>query len=152
MRKVYTGGTFDVLHAGHINFLRQCKIIAGEDGRVVVALNTDEFIYSYKAKKSLFSYDERKRLLEQVEYVDEVIPNEGGADSKPAILSVKPRFIVIGSDWASKDYYLQMGFTQEWLDKNDIILVYVPYTQIISTTEIKKRLSYKAKKKGANNG
>ena len=138
-RTVYTGGTFDVLHAGHVNFLRQCKEIAGK-GKVVVSLNTDEFINSYKGVNPVFSYSERKRLLEQLEYVDEVVENTGNSDSKIAILKVRPKFIVIGSDWASKDYYSQMEFTQEWLDKHGIILVYVPYTLLISTSEIKKRL------------
>lgn len=139
-RVIYCGATFDVLHAGHINFLRQCRTIAGKEGRVVVSLNTDEFIKAYKGTAPLFNYEERKSLLEQSEYVDEVIPNVGGVDSKPAILQVKPTFIVVGSDWASKDYYTQMKFTQEWLDKQGIVLIYVPYTSIISTSEIKRRM------------
>jgi glycerol-3-phosphate cytidylyltransferase len=138
-RIAYTGGSFEVLHFGHINFLRQCRRIAG-DGLVVVSLNTDEFIESYKGIKPVFNYEERKKLLEKCEYVDKVIPNIGGADSKPAILQVKPDFIVIGSDWASKDYYKQMNFTQDWLDEQKIVLIYVPYTIIISTSEIKRRL------------
>ena len=139
-RIAYTGGSFEILHFGHINFLRQCKAIVGKKGKVVVSLNTDEFIESYKGVKPTFNYTERKTLLEQSEYVDEVIPNVGGADSKPAILQVKPNFLVIGSDWTSKDYYAQMQFTQEWLDKQGIVLIYVPYTTIISTSEIKRRL------------
>lgn len=140
-RIAYTGGTFDVLHAGHVNFLRQCKTIVGKEGRVVVALNTDEFIESYKGVRPVFTYEERKKLLEKLEYVDEVIPNVGGADSKPSILQVKPDFIIIGSDWASKDYYSQMQFTQDWLDERGVVLIYVPYTTIISTSEIKRRLA-----------
>lgn len=138
-RTVYTGGTFDVPHIGHVNFLRQCKKIAGESD-VVVALNTDEFVERYKGQRPIFSYDERKRMLELLEYVTRVIPNEQGEDSKPAILSVAPAFIVIGSDWAKKDYYKQMNFSQDWLDQHGITLLYVPYTEGISTTEIKRRL------------
>ena len=33
-----------------------------------------------------------------------------------------------------------MNFTQEWLDENEIVLIYIPYTQGVSTTEIKKLL------------
>ena len=73
-------------------------------------------------------------------YVDEVIPNTDGEDSKPAIMSVDPKFLVIGSDWAKKDYYKQMNFTQEWLDENEIVLLYLPYTESISTTKIKEKL------------
>lgn len=137
----YTGGTFDLFHSGHVNFLYQCKKIVGPEGQVIVSLNTDKFIFDYKGKLPLYSYEERYKLLESCRYVDKVIPNIGGQDSKPAILSVNPDYIIIGSDWAKKDYYAQMQFTQEWLDKNSITLIYVPYTEGISTTELKKRIS-----------
>lgn len=137
---VYTGGTFDLFHSGHVNFLRQCKKISG-GGTVVVSLNTDEFIKAYKGKAPIMPYDERRHVLLSCKYVDEVIPNEGGADSKPAIQAVKPDFIVVGSDWAKKDYYKQMNFTQQWLDAMEIILIYVPYTEGVSTTELKRRIN-----------
>jgi glycerol-3-phosphate cytidylyltransferase len=139
MAVIYTGGTFDVPHLGHVNFLRQCKRLAGKEGKVVVALNPDEFVESFKGKAPLFSYNERKKLLEKLEYVDEVVKNEDGKDSKPTILKVKPDYIVIGSDWAAKDYYAQMDFSQDWLDKNNILLLYVQYTEVISSSEIKRR-------------
>lgn len=140
MGVVYTGGTFDLFHAGHVKFLRQCKRIAGLDGRVVVSLNTDEFIEAYKGKAPVMSFDERKAVLMACRYVDSVVENIGGVDSKPAILNVLPDFVVIGDDWAKKDYYAQMQFTQAWLDELKIVLCYVPYTAGISTTELKKRI------------
>ena len=137
---IYTGGTFDLFHRGHANFLYHCSKIAGNDGTVVVSLNTDEFIAEFKGKPPIISYEDRKDVLLSCAWVDEVIPNVGGADSKPAISMVNPDFVVVGSDWAKKDYYAQMQFTQEWLDENDITLIYIPYTEGISSTEIKKRL------------
>lgn len=133
---VYTGGTFDLVHSGHVNFLRQCA----EIGQVTVALNTDEFIKSYKGKPPIMTYSERQAVLWELRCVHEVIANEGGADSTIAIESVEPDVIAIGSDWARKDYYKQMGFTQDWLDERNIMLLYIPYTQGISTTELKRRL------------
>ena len=47
---VYTGGTFDLLHSGHIRFLKACRRLVGADGEVVVSLNTDAFIEAYKGK------------------------------------------------------------------------------------------------------
>ena len=86
------------------------------------------------------SYDERKAVLEAFTAVSEVIPNYGGPDSTIAIEAVNPDIIAIGSDWARKDYYKQMGFTQDWLDENYISLMYIPYTTGISTTELKRRM------------
>jgi glycerol-3-phosphate cytidylyltransferase len=132
---VYTGGTFDLFHSGHVNLLQKCA----ELGRVVVALNSDEFILQYKHKPPIMTYSERKAVLEACRYVDEVVPNLAGADSKPSIEMVKPDIIAIGSDWARKDYHAQMQFDQDWLDDRGISLIYIPYTKGISTTELKRR-------------
>ena len=101
MNIVYTGGTFDLFHSGHVNLLKRCKEIAGPDGIVVASLNTDDFIWQFKNKKP----------------------------------------IVVGSDWAEKDYHSQMGFDQKWLDERGIGLVYVPYTKTISSSAIRSRMS-----------
>lgn len=138
--KLYTGGTFDLYHSGHAAFLKRCSQIAGwNDGEVIVALNTDEFIEEYKGKPPVMSFQERKNTLLSVKYVDKVIPNYGGADSRIAIEAVMPDLIVVGSDWARKDYYTQMAFDQNWLDEREIGLCYIPYTKGISTTDIKGR-------------
>lgn len=134
---VYTGGTFDLYHAGHARFLARCA----EFGEVTVALNTDEFITEYKKRPPVMLYAERAAVLYSCRSVTNVVPNVGGADSKPTIELVSPDLIVIGSDWATRDYYAQMGFTQAWLDERAIGLCYIPYTQGISTTEVRKRLT-----------
>lgn len=110
-------------------------------GEVVVSLNTDDFIEKYKGKLPAVSYDERRRVLEACRYVSQVIPNAGGKDSKIAILQVMPDIIAIDTGWAQLDYYTQMSFTQEWIDEHGFLLVYLPRTQKISTTEIKQRIA-----------
>ena len=133
---IYTGGTFDLFHAGHAAFLKRCS----ELGSVTVSLNTDEFIEAYKGKRPVISYEERQDVLLSCRWVFEVIPNYGGADSKPAIEMTAPDILAIGSDWARRDYYAQMGFTQDWLDNRGISLIYIPYTAGISSTAIRARL------------
>ncbi len=135
--RIYTGGTFDLIHSGHVNFLRACAAI----GTVTVALNTDEFIAEYKGKPPVMSYEERFEVLSEFRCVANIFPNIGGADSKKTIMQVVPDVIAIGSDWARKDYYKQMGFTQDWLDELNISLIYIPYTKGISTTELKRRIT-----------
>ena len=139
MGLVYTGGTFDLFHAGHVRFLSRCA----EFGSVVVGLNTDEFIQEYKSKPPVLSFADRREVLLSCRFVERVVPNLGGADSKPTILAVDPDLVVIGSDWARRDYYKQMGFTQDWLDQRGIGLAYIPYTQGISSTIIKERMTFR---------
>ena len=73
MKKVITYGTFDLLHYGHINLLQRAKALGDY---LIVALSTDEFNSKEKNKITYFSYEERKRLLEAIRYVDLVIPEQ----------------------------------------------------------------------------
>jgi len=114
--------------------------LAGEDGEVVVSLNTDAFVTAYKGRPPVIPYGERAAVLQAVRYVSRVVPNSGGPDSKVAILQVHPDIVAIDTGWAQQDYYKQMDFTQDWLDGQGILLVYLPRLEGISTTEIRERL------------
>lgn len=140
---VYTGGTFDLFHAGHAALLGQCRKLAGPGGKVVVALNTDAFVSGYKGRAPTCTYSERAAVLDACRCVDEVLPNRFGNDSRPMIEEVRPDIIAVGVDWAGKNYYQQMGFDQEWLDDRGISLLYVAhaYSTNLSTSDIKYRLS-----------
>ena len=140
MTIVYTGGTFDLFHSGHVNLLKRCKEIAGPDGKVIASINKSEFIEKFKGKSPVCTDEERAAVVKACRYVDEVVFNLGGEDSKISIELANPNYIVVGSDWAKKDYHSQMQFTQEWLDERGIGLVYVPYSKEISSTDIKKRI------------
>lgn len=107
---------------------------------MVVALNPDEFVAAFKGRAPVLSYAERLTVLKSCRYVTEVIENSSGADSKPSILRVKPDFIVIGDDWACRDYYAQMGFTSEWLDSWGVRLIYVARQRNLSSTQVKSRM------------
>lgn len=140
--RVYTGGTFDLFHAGHAALLAQCAKLAGPDGEVIVALNTDAFVASYKGRAPVCSYRERAAVLESCRHVTQIIQNRAGADSRPAIEEVQPDIVAIGMDWARKDYYAQMHFTQDWLDARGITLIYVAhaFSSGLTSSDIKARL------------
>ena len=137
---VITLGTFDLTHHGHIRLFKKCRQIAG-DGHFVIGLNSDEFIKKYKGKLPVMSYKEREQAIEELEIADLILKNDQPkGNAKDIILQSMADLIVVGSDWARKDYYLQMGFNQDWLDERGIGLIYVPYTDGISTTDLRKRV------------
>jgi glycerol-3-phosphate cytidylyltransferase-like family protein len=105
-----------------------------------VALNTDEFVLRYKKKYPIFNLEQRIEILKSCRYVDDVIVNEEGEDSKPSILKVKPDFIIVGSDWAKKDYLSQMRISKEWLATHNITLAYVEYTEGVSSTSVREQI------------
>ena len=127
MKRVITYGTFDLLHYGHINLLRRAKALGDY---LIVALSTDEFNLKEKTKVCYFSYEERKKLLEAIRYVDLVIPEENWDQKRTDIPLYHVDTFVMGDDWKGKFDFLE-----------DLCqVVYLPRTPEISTTKIKKEL------------
>ena len=127
MKRVITYGTFDLLHYGHINLLRRAKALGDY---LIVALSTDEFNWREKQKKSYFSYDERKAMLEAIRYVDLEIPEENWGQKKTDVEKYHVDVFVIGDDWTG-----QFDFLRDQCE-----VVYLPRTPEISTTKIKTEL------------
>jgi glycerol-3-phosphate cytidylyltransferase len=140
MNTVLTIGTFDLFHAGHVNLLARCRILAGKRGLVIVGLNSDEFVTQYKGRPPVIRYADRFRVVSACRYVDRVVAGSG-ADSKPVIESVGPDIIAVGSDWETKDYNAQIGVTERWLSDQGIATVFLPYTEGISSSQIRKRVA-----------
>lgn len=130
MKRVITYGTFDLLHYGHINLLKRAK----EQGDyLIVAVSTNEF-NEVKGKKCYFSYEERKKLVEAIRYVDLVIPENSWEQKVEDIREYKVDTFVIGDDWKGKFDIL-----------NDFCeVVYLDRTPEISTTKIKNELGLSA--------
>ena len=127
MRKVITYGTFDLLHAGHINLLRRAQDVGDY---LIGVVSTDEFNWNEKQKKCYFSYEERKKLVEAVRYVDLVIPEENWDQKISDVKEYHVDTFVMGDDWKGK-----FDFLKDYCE-----VVYLPRTEGISTTKIKQDL------------
>ncbi len=130
MKRVITYGTFDLLHYGHINLLKRAKELGDY---LIVCLSTDEF-NEKKGKKSFFTYEQRKLLLESIRYVDLVIPETCWEQKKSDVKKYQIDTFVIGDDWSGKF---------DFLKDEGVKVVYLPRTPEISTTQIKKSLNSK---------
>ena len=131
MKRVITYGTFDMLHYGHINLLRRAKELGDY---LVVVLSTDEFNWNSKQKKCYFTYEERKKVLEAIRYVDLVIPENNWEQKVSDVQDYKIDTFVMGNDWEGKF---------DFLKDEGVEVVYLPRTPEISTTQIKKDLNAK---------
>lgn len=125
--RVMTYGTFDVLHRGHIRLLKRARALGDY---LVVGLSTDEFNRG-KNKVSVFSYEERKLILENLRLVDLVIPESEWEQKATDIQKYDIDVFVIGDDWEGKFDEL----------KSICQVRYLPRTEGISTTDIKEKMA-----------
>lgn len=131
MKRILTYGTFDLLHFGHIEILRRAKELGDY---LIVAVSTDEF-NEIKGKKAYHDYETRKKMLEAIRYVDLVIPENDWKQKRNDVIDYKVDVVVMGSDWENNENFECLRDICE--------VVYLPRTEGISTTKIKKDLELK---------
>lgn len=126
MKTVITYGTFDMFHVGHLYLLRRLSEMGD---RLVVAVSTDEFNKS-KGKNTLIPYTQRAEIVEAIQYVDLVIPEESWEQKLSDVKKYDVDIFAIGEDWRGKFDFL-----------TDLCeVVYLKRTKDISTTELKGSL------------
>ena len=126
MKKVITYGTFDILHYGHINLLRRARALGDY---LIVVLSTDEF-NALKNKKSYYTYEQRKMILEACRYVDLVVPENTWEQKIEDVKKYDIDVFVMGNDWEGK-----FDFLKDYCE-----VVYLPRTEGISSTQVKEFL------------
>jgi glycerol-3-phosphate cytidylyltransferase len=127
MKTVITYGTFDMFHIGHLRLLQRIKDMGDE---LIVAVSTDEF-NQLKGKKTLIPYEQRAEIVENIKCVDKVIPESNWEQKIDDIKKHNVDIFAIGDDWRGK-----FDFLKEYCE-----VVYLPRTENISTTQLKKSLS-----------
>ena len=142
--KAYVGGTFDLLHPGHLWLLQRARSLVDS---LVVSLNTDEFSERYKGHRPIYSLEERMRLMGSLQFVDGVMINERGEDSKDGITRAKyvgphgpVTHIVHGSDWTGPELLEQLGISETWLAEQGIEMMYLDLSPGYSTTSVRERV------------
>ncbi len=96
---VFTNGCFDVLHRGHIEYLKFCK---GQGDILVVGLNSDTSVKQIKGPTRPFNNQhDRATVLAALETVDYVVIFDE-PDPLNIIQQAEPNILVKGTDWAKK--------------------------------------------------
>ena len=115
-------GAFDVLHAGHLNLIRNASHLCDT---LIIGLSTDERIIERKGHQPLLSWKDRARIVAAVPGVKKIVKQD---KFKLAVIDyVKPDVIFVGSDWTPETFEGERHGTP---------VVYLPHTQNISTSLI----------------
>ena len=100
MKVIFTNGCFDIIHRGHIELLKFCSSLGD---KVVVGLNSDKSVRELKGeKRPVFSEEDRKLVLESIQFVDDVIIFDEETPYN-LIKKIKPDTIVKGGDYIAEE-------------------------------------------------
>lgn len=120
MIKVLIGGCFDVLHYGHLSFLKQAKALGDH---LVVLLESDARIKKLKGPSRPFHLEmQRKEILESLKFVDEVILTKdemADEDYMEIVQKINPQIIAITKGSATKTHADLIGAKIVELDQVD---------------------------------
>lgn len=128
----YTAGVYDLFHIGHLNLLKNAK---GMCDKLIVGVTTDGLV-TYKGKKAMIPFEDRIEIVRNIKYVDAVVP-QMDMDKLSMCKKLKANILFVGDDWYDtpkwKDY-------EEEFKRENIKIIYFPYTKGVSSTQITKAL------------
>lgn len=132
----YTCGVFDLLHVGHLNLLERCKEYCDV---LIVGVCDDKYVREIKGKEPIYTEEQRVRLLNALKVVDvaELVTIEETDDKMLALNKFHFDVLFSGDDWKGSERYLK---TEKQFEEYGASIEYLPYTQGISTTDIKTKI------------
>ena len=130
---VYTVGTFDLLHIGHLDLLEYCKTLGD---KFVVGVASDEVVASYKRNVPVIPLAERMRMLKSLECVDDVVSYDK-LEYVTQCKEVDADIFVIGEDWGDKPHNIAV---EKYLKSKGARIVQVSYNPQTSSTKIKQNV------------
>lgn len=129
----YAQGAFDMFHVGHLNLIKNAK---DRCDYLIVGINTDQLISSYKNKEAIIPLEERLQIVEAIKHVDQVIQ----ADTLDKVeIWEQHHFdaVFIGSDWKGNQRWKD---TEVELSEYGVDVVYLPYTKGTTSSLLREKL------------
>lgn len=130
---VYTVGTFDLLHVGHLALLEYCKSLGG---LLAVGVASDRVVNSYKPNVPVIPLEERMEMLKALRCVDIVLSYDE-LEYVTGCKEVKADVFVIGEDWGNKPHNLAV---ESYLRSEGKKINQVLYNPRTSSTRIKQNV------------
>ena len=136
---VYTVGTFDLLHVGHLALLEYCATLGN---MVAVGVASDEVVNLYKPNIPVIPLEQRIEMLQALRCVNIVIPYHE-LDYLTVCKEVKADIFVIGEDWGRKPHNQDV---ENYFNTQGKKVVQIKYSPRTSSTNIKKNIIDQFKK------
>jgi glycerol-3-phosphate cytidylyltransferase len=135
-----TFGAFDLLHAGHVIFLRRCKELCGEKGELTVGLHIDPSIERPEKNKPIQSVFERHLQLGHLSIVDKIVPYETENDLDYILRTYLFNKRFLGTDYL-KAYRNWEVSSQRTCQQLNTEIVFIDRFHDFSSTQLRDRIA-----------
>jgi cytidyltransferase-like protein len=130
---VYTVGTFDLLHVGHLALLEYCRTLGDT---FIVGVASDEVVGSYKKNVPVIPLQQRMEMLKALKCVDDVVSYET-LEYVSNCKNLDVDIFVIGEDWGTAPHNIAV---EKYLKSKGAKIVQVTYNPLTSSTKIKQNV------------
>ncbi|BAJ51352.1 glycerol-3-phosphate cytidylyltransferase [Candidatus Caldarchaeum subterraneum] len=138
-RTVLTTGAFDILHLGHMLMLKDAKKLAGPRGKLVVVVASDKTVRRNKGRAPIFGARERKKMLQFLKPVDEVLIGYDPVSFEKILRKVRPDIVAFGYDQRKiRDQFLR--FCRERKVKVRVVTLRKHNVNPVSSSDVVKRV------------
>jgi len=137
---VLASGAFDLLHYGHVHYLRNAKKAGGDNSKLIVIVARDRTVEKLKGAKPVFPEEQRRALVESLKIVDEAILGYEDLDMLRVIEKVKPDIIALGYDEEKVEEELQKLIAEKNLDVRVVRVTRFGEEDLTSSSKIKRKI------------
>ena len=134
MRLVYSYYVLDIVHKGHLLMMKNAKAIAGEDGKLIVGILTDEAVMDKKPRPT-FPFADRVDLASAIKYVDLVVAQETYSPL-PNVMRIKPDILMESTSHDEK----AIDKAREVMEGIGGRVIVLPYNPAESSTRLKEKI------------
>ena len=140
MKVVYSYYVLDIVHKGHLLMMKNAKAVAGEDGKSIVGILTDEAVME-KKPKPILSFEDRIELASAIKYVDLAVAQETYSPM-PNVMKIKPDVLMESSSHTEE----AIKEAREYMESIGGKVIVIPYFPTQSSYGIKNKIKQNSPK------
>ncbi|MEM2112259.1 MAG: adenylyltransferase/cytidyltransferase family protein [Candidatus Bathyarchaeia archaeon] len=141
--RVLASGVFDLVHYGHIHYLKEAKKTGGENAYLVVVVARDRTVIRLKGEPPVLPEEQRRAIVESLKPVDEAILGSEDFDISKTLEQVKPDIVAVGYDQDEEEEAVRRVIAEKGMNIKVVRIDKFMASGLESSSRIKRKITSK---------
>ncbi|MBS7657510.1 FAD synthase [Candidatus Bathyarchaeota archaeon] len=141
--RVLASGVFDLVHYGHIHYLKEAKKTGGENAYLVVVVACDRTVIRLKGEPPVLPEEQRRAIVESLKPVDEAILGSEDFDISKTLEQVKPDIVAVGYDQDEEEEAVRRVIAEKGMNIKVVRIDKFMASGLESSSRIKRKITSK---------